>query len=110
MEGCCRGDSALEILGQTSVAAEPGKEALDHPAPRMHGEADLAGLLAHDLDEDPGRVRHSFGGIGAIGEDPLDESKPRTRRRSNGMAPSRSWTEALWTWRTNPRPSVSTMA
>jgi hypothetical protein len=42
----------------------------------MHGKADLTSLLAHDLDDDPGRFRHSFGGIGAIGEGPLDEWKP----------------------------------
>jgi len=46
----------------------------------MHGEADLSDLLAHDLDDDPGRVCHAFGGIGAA--------------RSKAIAPSLSWTEA----------------
>jgi hypothetical protein len=72
-ESDCRGDSCFEVLGQTAVAPKPGKEAFDHPAPGMDGEANLAGLFADDLDDDPGGVRHSFGGISAIGEDPLDE-------------------------------------
>jgi hypothetical protein len=39
----------------------------------MNGKADLAGVLAHDLDDDPGCGRHSVGGIGAVGEDTLNE-------------------------------------
>jgi hypothetical protein len=44
----------------------------------MYGKADLSDLLAHDLDDDPGRVCHAFGGISAIGEDPLDEWQQRS--------------------------------
>jgi hypothetical protein len=44
-EGCCRSDSALEVLGQTAVAAEPSEEALDHPAFWLDGKADLTDLL-----------------------------------------------------------------
>ena len=78
-EGCCRGDSSLEVLGQTAITAEPGEEALDDPASRMHGEADLTGLLADDLDDDPGRIRHALGGVGAIGEHPFNEWQQRER-------------------------------
>ena len=35
------GDGCFEVLGEASVVADPGEEALDDPAPRMHGEADL---------------------------------------------------------------------
>src|SRR6476619_3834721 len=45
----------------------------------MHGEADLADLLAHDLDDDAGRIRHALGGVGAIGEHPLDERQQSAR-------------------------------
>ena len=51
------------MLCQAAIAPKPGKEAFDHPAPGMDGKADLASLLAHDLDDDPGRGRHSIGGI-----------------------------------------------
>ena len=50
-EGCCRLERSFEVLGEAAVAPEPGQEAFDHPAPGMHGKADLASLLAHDLDE-----------------------------------------------------------
>jgi hypothetical protein len=46
----------------------------------MHGKANLAGRFADDLDDDPGRVGHSFGDIGAIGEYPLDERISPARR------------------------------
>src|SRR5208283_1578735 len=79
-ERCCGGDCSLEVLGETAVAPEPGEETLYHPAAWMHGKADLAGLFAHDLDDDPGGVRHSFGGIGAISEGTLDERIQRAGR------------------------------
>lgn len=79
-ERCCGGDCSLEVLGETAVAPEPGEETLDHPAAWMHGKADLAGLFAHDLDDDPGGVRHSFGGIGAISEGTFDERIQRAGR------------------------------
>lgn len=41
----------------------------------MDGKADLTELLADDFDDDPGGVRHAFGGISAIGEDPLDDPR-----------------------------------
>src|ERR1700724_1822065 len=109
-EGCCRLECSFEVLGEAAAAPKPGKEAFHHPAPGMHGKADLAGLLAHDLDDDPGCGRHPFGAIGAIGETRSMKGYSGREACSNGMAPSRSWTEAAWTWRISPRPSVSTMA
>src|ERR1700730_11321755 len=76
-EGCCRLECSFEVLGEAAAAPKPGKEAFHHPAPGMHGKADLAGLLAHDLDDDPGCGRHPFGAIGAIGENPLNEGIQR---------------------------------
>jgi len=46
----------------------------------MHGKVDLAGLFAHDLDDGPGGVRHSFGGMGAISEGTFDEGIQRAGR------------------------------
>src|SRR6202042_1228039 len=83
-EGCCRLERSFEVLGEAAVAPEPGQEAYAPPAPGMHGKADLASLLAHDLDDDSGRGRHSVGGIGAIGEDPLDEGVQRARSLQQG--------------------------
>jgi hypothetical protein len=42
------GDQMLEVLGQSTVAAQVGEGALDHPATRLDGEADLIGLGADD--------------------------------------------------------------
>src|SRR5271157_5538365 len=79
-EGSCRRDSSLEVLGQTTASSKPGQEAFDHPASGMHGKTNLPGLFSDDLDDDPGRIRHAFGGIGAIGEGPLDEGIQRAGR------------------------------
>ena len=79
-EGSRRGDGSLEVLGQTTIAPEPCEAALDDPASGMHGKADLADLLAHDLDDDAGGVRHALGGVGTIGEHPLDEWQQPARR------------------------------
>src|SRR5580692_6463870 len=77
-EGGCRGDRSFEILCEAAVSPKPCQEAFDHPTPGMDGEANLTGLLADNLDDDPGRVRHPFAGIGAIGENPLDERQQCT--------------------------------
>ena len=60
--------------GQATIA--PREEAFDDPGSGMDGKADLNGLLAHDLDDDPGRVRHAFGDIDPVGEHPRDEWPP----------------------------------
>jgi hypothetical protein len=84
----------LEVLGQPAVAADPGEEALDDPASRQHGEADLLRQLADDLDDDIGS--HDIGSHGdplmivsGIGEDALDEGEERAggaKRRSTAVA------------------------
>src|SRR5271170_7577703 len=74
-EGCGGSDGSLEILCEAAVSAKPCQKPFDHPTSGMDGEANLAGLLTHDLNDDPGGVRYTFGGIGAIGEDPFDEWK-----------------------------------
>ena len=53
-EGSGGFESCLEVLGEAAVAADPGEEALDHPASGQDGEADLIGELANDLDDDGG--------------------------------------------------------
>ena len=69
----CGGDGNLEALGETAVAPEPGEEGLNHPAARMHGKADLAGLFTHDLADNAGGVYPPFRSIGAVSEGALDE-------------------------------------
>jgi hypothetical protein len=46
----------FEIFRKPSISADPGEEALNHPSTRQNDEADLAGDLPHDLDDDV-RVR-----------------------------------------------------
>ena len=53
-EGACGVDGGLEVLCQPSIAPNPCEEPLDDPAPRVNSEADLIGVLAHDLDRDQG--------------------------------------------------------
>jgi hypothetical protein len=80
-EGC------LEVLGEAAVAADPGEEALDDPAPGLDGEADLVGVLANDLDGDGGGAGNPLPGVAAVGKD-LREAA------STGPPPSRSWMSA----------------
>ena len=68
-------DSGLEVLRQPSIAPDPRKEPLDDPAPRVNGEADLIGVLAHDLDRDQRGLGDLLTGIPTIGEDALDEGE-----------------------------------
>ena len=62
----------LEIFGKPSVAADPGKEPLDHPSARQNSKADLIRALGDDFDDDAGRGGDAFAGISAISKDPLD--------------------------------------
>ena len=48
-------DAGLEIFGKPSVAADPGKEPLDHPSARQNSKADLIRALGDDFDDDAGR-------------------------------------------------------
>src|SRR5215204_3294741 len=79
-EGC------LEVLGEAAVAADPGEEALDDPAPGLDGEADLVGVLANDLDGDGGGAGNPLPGVAAVGKDLRDEGKGVARGRQHGPA------------------------
>ena len=73
----------LEVFGQPSIAPDPGEEPLDNPTPRVDGEADLIGVLAHDLDRDQRRRGDLFPGIRTVGEDALNkrEDAPRDSQK-----------------------------
>lgn len=79
-EGVGGGDGGLEILGEASVSADPGEEALDHPAAGMNGETDLILRLAHDLDADRGGTGDAVPCVAAIHEGELHEGTAPTRR------------------------------
>ena len=83
-EGGRRSDGGLEILGEPSIAVDPGEEALDHPAARQDDEADLIGEFLDDFDGDAGGVGDLVASIGAIGEDALDERKEAARDLQQG--------------------------
>ena len=59
MEGACGVDGSLEVFCQPSIAPDPREEPVDDPTPRVNGEADLIGVLAHDLDRSSTRPRPS---------------------------------------------------
>ena len=109
-EGACGVDGGLEVFCQPSIAPDPREEPLDDPAPRVNGEADLIGVLAHDLDDDQRCRGDLFPGISAVGEDALDgrEDAPRdSQKRSAAVA---VLDVAGCGSSTRPRPSVSTSA
>src|SRR5260370_33585224 len=78
-EGTSGGDGGLEVLGEPPVAADPGEEALDDPAPWLYREPNLIRVLAHDLDGNHRGLGDPFAGVSAVGEDPLDEGKRAAR-------------------------------
>src|SRR5208337_213402 len=78
-EGAGRFDGTLEVFGQTPVSADPSEEALDHPSPRLDGEADLIGLGSHDLNSNARCLRDFLSGVGTIGEQLFDEWKQGAR-------------------------------
>ena len=88
-KGACGADGGLEVFCQPSIAPDPGEEPLDDPTPRVDGEADLIGVLAHDLDRDQRRRGDLFAGISAVGEDALDEREdaPRDSQKRSATIP-----------------------
>jgi hypothetical protein len=72
-EGACGVDGGLEFLCQPSIAPNPREEPFDNPAPRVNSEADLIGVLAHDLNRDQRCRGDLLPGISAVGEDPPDD-------------------------------------
>jgi hypothetical protein len=63
----------LRSPSPASGCARSGKEPLDDPAPWVNSEANLTGVLTHDLDRDQGGHGDLFAGIPTVGEDPLDK-------------------------------------
>jgi hypothetical protein len=51
------------------------EEPLDDPAAGVNSEADLIGVLAHDLDRDQRGRGDLLTGIPAVGEDALNEGE-----------------------------------
>src|SRR4029077_21131657 len=88
-EGACGVDCGLEVLCQSPIAPDPREEPLDDPTPRVNGEADLIGVLAHDLDRDQRCRGDLLAGIPAVGEDPLDarEQAPRDLQKRTAAIP-----------------------
>src|SRR6476660_9691096 len=89
MEGACGVDGSLEVFCQPSIAPDPREEPLDDPTPRVNGEANLIGVLAHDLDRDQCSLGDLLTGISAVGEDTLDEREDAARcphKRSAAIA------------------------
>jgi hypothetical protein len=74
-EGSGGGYRGFEVLRQPPVAPDPGEEALDNPASRLDGEADLIGGLAHDLEGDRGGAGDALASVAGIGEEALDEGE-----------------------------------
>jgi len=88
-EGACGADGGFEVLCQPPIAPDPREEPLDDPAPRVNSEANLTGVLAHDLDRDQRGLGDLLAGIPAVGEDPLDEREDAARspqKRSAAVA------------------------
>jgi len=60
-----------------------------HEITWLNGEADLIGVLAHDLDGDQRGLGNLLTRVSAVGEDPLDEREDMTRgpqKRSAAIA------------------------
>ena len=71
---CCGAwDSRLEVFGETAVASEPCKGALDHPAPGLWLEGSDALDSGDDLDRPRAEIGHRleqlWHSIDAVGED-----------------------------------------
>ena len=79
-------DGRLEVLCQAPIAPDPGEEPFDNPTPWLNGEADLIGVLAHDLDGNQRGLSNLLTRVSAVGEDPLDERENATRSSQKGFA------------------------
>ena len=87
-------DQLLDILGEPTVAAEPGKGALDDPAPGRQVEPLGIARAPDDLEAEP-FLRGSAGGlvtlIAGVGVDQRqDQGNRRRTRRQTSARPSRS--------------------
>jgi hypothetical protein len=78
-ESACRVDGGFVVLCQSAILLDSSEESLDRPALRLNSEADLVGVLAHDLDRDDRNLDDLLTRISAVGEDALDEWKNAAR-------------------------------
>lgn len=83
-EGSGGGERRFRVLPQPAVPADPCEEALDHPALRMDGEADLVGRLANDLDGDDRAGGRPVSRIARVGESLGDEGERAARQLQHG--------------------------
>src|SRR3954454_847421 len=67
------GDGGFEVLGQATVAPEPGEGALNHPSPRLGFESSDTMSSCDDLDgpfaEIGDRIEQFIASVDAVGED-----------------------------------------
>jgi hypothetical protein len=80
-------DGGLEVPGQPPVAADPGEEAFDHPAPGVDREADLSLRLADDLDADGAGAGDPLPGVAAVRVAEFDEGPAAARRAEQRQRP-----------------------
>lgn len=88
----------MRLNSSMTVAANPGETSLDHPAPRMHGEADLVDGLTDDLNCDEGGFRYALSGVGGVGEGMLDKraASARCLQQRYGAISFREQTVRVW--------------
>ena len=78
---------ASKSLASRPIAPDPGEEPLYDPTPRIDGEADLVGVVAHDSDRRSTLAVATFSpSIPAVGEDPLDEREDGRFLKPGGSA------------------------
>jgi hypothetical protein len=77
---------ASKSLASRRLRPIQAKNRLDDPTPRVDGEADLIGVLAHDFDGDQRCRGALFPGISAVGEDALDEREDTPRESQKRSA------------------------
>jgi len=110
-EGACGVDGGLEVLCQPSIAPKSCEEPLDGPSAGVNSEADLIGVLAHDLEPTIKVALATFSPAYPLSaKTRWMNGKMRREARRSGPPPSRSWMLAGCGSSTRPRPSVSTSA
>ena len=82
-----RGEGRLRGFPKAAVAADPAKEAFDHPSARMHGEANLILGFSHDIDGYDGCGRGPVARIACIGKGLGDEREGPPRQAQHRSGP-----------------------
>lgn len=75
------------VASQPAAATGPAERPLDHPPPRMHGEALLAGRCAHNRHRDRRGRANALACIGLVGKG-LREKGPGTARGAQESNPA----------------------